>query len=46
MEGFTYVSAQYDPENSVFVNDPKLRDEPLMHPKIKNELLFVEFEFN
>ncbi|KAL4493087.1 hypothetical protein ABPG72_003172 [Tetrahymena utriculariae] len=46
MEGFTYVSAQYDPENSVFVNDPSLRNEPLMHPKIKNELLFVDFDFS
>jgi len=45
MEGFTYVSAQYNPETSSFSNDPKLRNEPLMHPKIKNELLFVEFDF-
>ena len=45
MEGFVYVSEMYDYREGKMRSESKLREEPIMPWKIKNELLFVDFDF-
>lgn len=46
MEGFRYVSKEYDLEKGEIVRDEKLCGHPLIDETIKNELMFEEFDLD
>lgn len=46
MEGFRYVSQEYDIDQGKIVKNEELRQKPLMDETIKNELMFEEFDLD
>lgn len=46
MEGFRYITKEYNIDTNKIEPTPSLKKVPLMHPEISEKLLFQELDFN